>query len=132
MIFTRKFYVFIVYSAVVVFIIAMVNSGISNPLRHYFQMNIPNLDKLGHFFFIGLFNYLLLELIYELSFGKTAVAFFAAAVFSVLACTIEEFSQIFLEHRSFQFTDLAADYLGIFFSSVLFLIRRYKTINLKT
>ena len=75
---------------------------------------IPYHDKMGHFFLMGLFSFVV-----NLSFrrsrmrisglqilkGSLVVAFFV---------TLEEFSQLFISFRSFDAGDLLFDYLGIF------------------
>jgi polysaccharide biosynthesis protein VpsQ len=74
-----------------------------------FVGNIPFGDKLGHFFLIGIFAFLL-----NLSLDCRKVWRVLIGSLIVLAIvTLEEFSQIFIRGRSFDLTDLVADFLGI-------------------
>ncbi len=74
-----------------------------------FVGSIPFGDKLGHFFLIGTFSFLL-----NLSLGcrKVRRVLSGSLIVSVIV-TIEEISQIFIRGRSFDLTDLIADFLGI-------------------
>jgi polysaccharide biosynthesis protein VpsQ len=74
-----------------------------------FVGSIPFGDKLGHFFLIGIFAFLLNL---SLSCRKVwRVLIGSLSVFAIV--TLEEFSQIFIRGRSFDLTDLIADFLGI-------------------
>ncbi len=74
-----------------------------------FVGSIPFGDKLGHFFLIGIFAFLL-----NLSLSCRKVWRVLLGSLIVLAIvTLEEFSQIFIRGRSFDLTDLVADFLGI-------------------
>ncbi len=78
---------------------------------------IPYSDKLGHF---GLYGILALLLNYALDFKKFQFRKFSWHVGSGLILTfaiLEEFTQIFLDTRSFDFLDMAADVLGIWLCS---------------
>jgi polysaccharide biosynthesis protein VpsQ len=74
-----------------------------------FVGSIPFGDKLGHFFLFGTFSFLL-----NLSLGcrKVRRVLSGNLIVSVIV-TIEEISQIFIRGRSFDLTDLIADFLGI-------------------
>lgn len=72
--------------------------------------NIPYGDKLGHFFLMGFFSFFLnLSLscrkIWRILWGSLIVA---------IVVTVEEISQLFIRGRTFDWTDLIADFLGIF------------------
>ena len=71
--------------------------------------NIPYGDKLGHFFLMGFFSFLLnLSLncrkVWRILLGSLIVA---------TVVTIEEISQIFVRGRTFDLSDLIFDFLGI-------------------
>jgi polysaccharide biosynthesis protein VpsQ len=75
--------------------------------------SIPGGDKLGHFLLMGLLSFLL-----NVSLDCRALRAFgrAALVGSLVACaavTLEEFSQLFVRHRTFDPVDLIFDYGGI-------------------
>lgn len=74
---------------------------------------VPGGDKIGHFLLMGVFSYLV-----NLSLRCRTVTVLSrrmllgsAVVF--LAVTLEEFSQIFLRHRTFDLIDLLFDCAGI-------------------
>ncbi len=74
-----------------------------------FVGNIPFGDKLGHFFLMGIFAFLL-----NLSLDCRKVWLFLFGSLIVLGIvTLEEFSQIFIRGRSFDLTDLVFDFFGI-------------------
>ena len=71
--------------------------------------NIPYGDKIGHFFLMGIFSFLVnltlkARRVYWILLGSLIVG-------SIV--TLEEFSQIFVRGRSFDLSDLAADFTGI-------------------
>jgi len=78
---------------------------------------IPFADKLGHF---GLYGILALLVNYALDFRKINWRSKQLLIGSliILAFSIfEEFTQLFLKTRSFDFVDMAADVLGVWFFS---------------
>jgi polysaccharide biosynthesis protein VpsQ len=71
--------------------------------------NIPFGDKIGHFLLTGIFAFLL-----NLSLNCRKVwriLLGSLIVFAVVA--VEEFSQMFIRGRTFDLTDLVADFIGI-------------------
>lgn len=80
-----------------------------------FVGSIPYGDKLGHFFLMGIFSFLV-NLVLQartVGFGKIHYLLGSLIVFIIVA--LEEFSQLFIRGRSFDLTDLLADTLGILF-----------------
>ena len=79
-----------------------------------FIRNVPFGDKIGHFLLMGMFSFLLnLALkakIVQLWFFR----YLLGSLIVVGLVTLEEFSQIFVRRRTFDLTDLVADYAGIF------------------
>jgi polysaccharide biosynthesis protein VpsQ len=74
---------------------------------------IPYGDKLGHFFLMGGLSFLINLLLQAriVRFGKLRILIGSLLVLSVV--TIEEFSQLFIRGRTFDWTDLVADLAGI-------------------
>jgi uncharacterized protein YhhL (DUF1145 family) len=75
--------------------------------------NIPYGDKIGHFVLMGTLSFwvnLLLNL-RTIGFGK--IRYLLGSVIVLGLVTIEEFSQLFIKGRTFDKTDLAADFIGI-------------------
>jgi VanZ family protein len=114
-----------VFLAVILLIIAAANLGIAPELFDPVY-ELPFGDKAGHFFLMGL-----LSLLISLGFSLARVRVLSLRLLRntlLLAAlvTLEEFSQIFLDNRSFSLLDLSANYAGIFFFGELgALLRRF-------
>lgn len=74
---------------------------------------IPGRDKTGHFVLMGVFAVLVTSSIpdHRLRLGSLAVP--AGIPLVLVAATLEELSQIWLEYRRFSYTDLLSSYAGI-------------------
>ncbi len=74
---------------------------------------IPGRDKTGHFVLMGVFAVLVTSSIpdHRLRLGSLAVP--ASIPLVLVAATLEELSQLWLEHRRFSYTDLLSSYAGI-------------------
>jgi polysaccharide biosynthesis protein VpsQ len=98
------------------------------------QVNeIPNGDKVGHFFLMGI-----LALFINLAFPKWQYRFFSinfpgGSMLTAVIVTFEEISQIYFKTRTFDLSDLTADYLGIIIMGgvVFHLIQRHHLQGLK-
>ncbi|MEY3221068.1 MAG: hypothetical protein RIT27_2425 [Pseudomonadota bacterium] len=99
----------LLYGIFIVVIIILANTG-HLPIAHFMRI-LPYSDKLGHFLLIGglgfLFNI-------NLSCRKWGFFLVGSVIVGGLA-TAEEFSQLFSPHRTFDWGDLSADYIGLFF-----------------
>lgn len=100
----------------ILWVIYLANMG-SSSIYFEFIRSIPYGDKLGHF---GLFGFLTLAAIVGSKFksfmvGKLQIYYGSAIV--LLFVIVEEASQVFIPSRTFDFTDLAADVLGILLAS---------------
>lgn len=103
----------IIFALILVLIILAANLGVG---EGFFLLvsRIPHFDTLGHFMLLGT-----LSLLVNLGFTSNRVRLLRLPLLKsclILAAiiTLEEISQIFLAHRSFDLTDLSANYLGIF------------------
>ncbi len=79
-----------------------------------FIRNVPFGDKIGHFLLMGMFSFLLNL---ALKAKTSRLWFFRYLLGSLIVfglVTLEEFSQIFVRGRTFDLTDLIANYAGIF------------------
>ena len=75
---------------------------------------VPYSDKLGHFLLMGL-----LAFIVNLALSGAVVKvgrfyLLKGSLIVSLVVTLEEISQLFVQHRTFDLLDLAFDFLGIF------------------
>jgi polysaccharide biosynthesis protein VpsQ len=114
-----------IYGLVIVVIIILANNG-DLPIARLMRI-LPYSDKLGHFFLIGLLGLLL-----NLSLNCRKWGFFLIGSLLVgTFATLEEVSQLYSPHRTFDIGDLAADYLGLLVFGFLatFLCKNNKTPN---
>ncbi len=93
-----------------------------------FVGNIPYGDKLGHFFLMGGFSFLLNLVLNAKTFGVGKFNYLLGSLIVLVVVTLEEISQRFVAGRTFDWGDLVFDYLGIFVFGELarFICRRQK------
>lgn len=99
----------------VVFIISVIsfaNQGGNNAAFKWIA-TIPYGDKWGHFILFGVLTFLLNKALRFISVGFLCNKIYwgTAIVISFVVC--EEFSQLFIDSRTFDYQDLIADGLGI-------------------
>lgn len=94
-------------------LIALIVAADRGSLQLHFIARLPAADKIGHFVFIGLLSYLVNLLCgnARLRWGRLAVLRGSLLVGTLV--TLEEISQLWLPHRSFELADLLADLAGI-------------------
>ena len=78
-----------------------------------FGGGIPFFDKISHFILMGLFSFLVNLVLKAKTFSVFYLKFLLGTAIVLFVVTIEEFSQIFVKGRAFDWGDLVADYLGI-------------------
>ena len=96
-----------------ILIVLIANFGLG-PAYFPFIFTIPGLDKIGHFFLMGVLS-LLVNLLFKAK--KTHLFsqnFLIGSLLVILIVTLEELSQLFLIYRAFSWLDLAFDLGGIF------------------
>lgn len=76
--------------------------------------NLPYGDKIGHFLLMGFFSFLLNLALSARSVKLWKFQYLLGSLIVLAVVTIEEFSQIFVRGRTFDWGDLAADFCGIF------------------
>ena len=123
--------ILLIYLIIISTTILVVNSGITSPFRGWLRIQIPNLDKVGHFFGMGILAFLAWNVISKPQ--KKLFSLFNLLVISILISliTLEEYSQKFIVARSFSYGDLLADYLGIIIFSLLFILIKHQRIHFK-
>lgn len=111
-------------------IITMVNLGIAKNTFSFIYY-LPGGDKVAHFLLMGTLAFLVNSALSCKQFSIFSVPILLGSFLVLIFVTLEEFSQMFLETRTFSLKDLSADYLGIFFLGKLSLLlqryRRHKT-----
>lgn len=75
---------------------------------------IPYGDKLGHFLLMGGFSFLLNLVLNARTFRIWKFNYLLGSLIVLVVVTIEEISQIFVSGRTFDWSDLVFDFLGIF------------------
>ncbi len=96
--------------------------GYLNKSRGWLAENVFYYDKVGHFVLIGFLAFILNILFKKRNAKSFNPALLIGSYLTFAFSTIEEFSQIFIESRSFNVYDLMANYLGIAFFSLLFFL----------
>lgn len=76
--------------------------------------NLPYGDKIGHFFLMGFFSFLVNLALSARSVKVWKFNYLLGSLIVLTIVAIEEFSQIFVRGRTFDWGDLAADFAGIF------------------
>lgn len=109
---------FVFFAAFIGLVIYIADSG-QGAKYWSFLDHVPYGDKLGHFLLMGTLC-LLLNLALRartLQRGRGTILLGSLIVAGI--ATAEEITQLFLSSRTFDLTDLAADYLGIFLAGRL-------------
>jgi polysaccharide biosynthesis protein VpsQ len=75
--------------------------------------SVPFGDKVGHTIFIGTLAYLLNYALADRTIKISQYKILLGCMIIAVAITAEEFSQIWIPSRTFDFLDLAANYFGI-------------------
>lgn len=103
-------------AAVCFFILAGIVLLASLPETQYLFKPVRRLpfgDKLGHFFLMGFFSFLVNLLLRARCFQVWKVRCLIGSVLVLTVVTLEEFSQLFISSRSFDVADLLFDLAGI-------------------
>ena len=93
-------------------IILIANLGLG-PVYFPFIYSIPGLDKIGHFFLIGLLSYLVNTILLGQKIKVLSLRLLKGSLIIFLIVVLEEVSQLFLTYRAFSLMDLVADFAGI-------------------
>ena len=116
-----------VYIFVLAFIIFLADRKGTRYLLN-FVGSIPYGDKLGHFLLMGGFSFLLNLVLNARTFRIWKFSYLLGSLIVLVIVTIEELSQMFVAGRTFDWSDLVFDFLGIFiFGELARYICRRKT-----
>lgn len=74
---------------------------------------LPYGDKIGHFLLMGMFSFIVNLVLKARTVRVWKLSYLLGSLIVLAIVTAEEFSQIFIRGRSFDLTDLAADFSGI-------------------
>lgn len=109
---TRIKFITVVYFLILVGLVFLANNKGTRYLLN-FTGNIPFGDKLGHFFLMGFFSFLMNLVLQAKTFQIWKIRVLSGSLLVLIIVTLEEFSQIFVSGRTFDSGDLIADCLGI-------------------
>lgn len=112
------------YLASMGLILLLANSGATDIFRSNVGNYIPQYDKVLHFTLLGSLAFIVP---FALLNGDNKDFYLKhLLIFSLIAIgvTAEEFSQKFIDSRSFNYYDLLADYLGLLTFSIIYLLSR--------
>ena len=105
----------LLYGLTLIIIIVAADRGIlvTRALAIQVLAALPAGDKIGHFVLMGLMSYLLNACLggHQIRWQRYALLTGSAVVGALV--TVEELSQLWMTHRSFDLADLAADFAGI-------------------
>lgn len=115
----------VIYILILAFIIFLADQKGTRYLLK-FVGNIPYGDKIGHFLLMGGFSFLINLALDARTFKLWKINYLLGSLIVLTVVTIEEISQIFVRGRTFDWSDLVCDYLGIFLFGELarFICRR--------
>ena len=98
---------------VLILIVLIANFGLG-PEYFPFLYTIPGIDKVGHFFLMGILSFLVNLLFKAKKTQLFSLEILIGSLVVNLVVTLEELSQLFLIYRAFSWLDLAFDLGGIF------------------
>lgn len=102
-----------VFILVLVLIVVIANLGLGSKYFPFIYNN-PGLDKVGHFFLIGVLSFLINLLLKSKKIQLISLDFLIGSLVVFLVVALEELSQLFLTYRAFSWLDLVFDLGGIF------------------
>ena len=103
----------IVYFFILADIIFLANRKGTRYLLGFVKI-VPYGDKIGHFVLMGVLSFLANLMLSARSFQIWKFRYLLGSLVVLAIVTLDEISQIFIRGRSFDLTDLTADYSGIF------------------
>ncbi len=106
------------FTAFLAWIIHEANTGGHNFIIETVD-TIPNGDKLGHFFMMGFFAYLVNLLLECKTFKVGSWNILTGSVVVWIFVVLEEITHMFIRTRTFSYLDLLSDLLGIIAFSLL-------------
>jgi len=105
-----------VFILVLILIVVIANVGLGSTYFPFIY-SIPGLDKIGHFFLMGVFSFLINLLLKAKKIQFSSLNFLLGSLVVFLVVTFEELSQLFLIYLSW--LDLVFDLGGVFLGGQL-------------
>lgn len=106
-------------------VVFSVNTGIGRPVFKWVK-TIPEGDKMIHFMLVGLLAFVLNIYLKNKTVKLGSIDLMKGGLIASAIFTLEEFSQLFLDGRTFSLADAFANYCGVFlFSKVALLADPY-------
>ena len=107
-----------VFILVLILIVVIANLGLGSTYFPFIY-SIPGLDKIGHFFLMGVLSFLINLLLKAKKIRLSSLDFLLGSLVVFLVVTFEEISQLFFIYRAFSWLDLVFDLGGIFLGGQL-------------
>ncbi len=107
-----------VFILVLILIVVIANLGLGSTYFPFIY-SIPGLDKIGHFFLMGVLSFLVNFLLKAKKVQILSFSFLLGSLVVILVVALEELSQLFLIYRAFSWLDLVFDLGGIFLGGQL-------------
>lgn len=101
-----------------ILIVVIANLGLGSTYFPFIY-SIPGLDKIGHFFLMGILSFLINLLLKAKRIQLSSQNILLGSLVVILVVTLEELSQLFLIYRAFSWLDLVFDLGGIFLGGQL-------------
>lgn len=94
-----------------------------------FIRRVPYGDKIGHFFLMGMLSFVVNLALRARRLKTWKLNFLLGSLIVGIAVAVEEFSQMFVSGRTFDWSDLAADFAGIliFGEIARFTLRKFQS-----
>ena len=102
----------LLYFILIFVIIYLADKGGLN--TDYLRDILPFFDKIAHFFLMGMAAFMLNLCLNCKQLQWQQFNFLLGSVIVLVFVTLEEFSQLYFPHRSFDLWDLTADFIGIY------------------
>jgi polysaccharide biosynthesis protein VpsQ len=102
-----------VFILLLILIVVISNLGLGF-IYFPFIYKVPGLDKVGHFFLMGVLSFLVNYLLKAKKIELLSQEFLYGSLVVFLIVFLEELSQLFLIYRAFSMVDLIFDIGGIF------------------
>ena len=126
---TRLKYLTLLFALVLAGIVVIANLGYGGTLFSAARA-VPHGDKICHFILMGLLSFFVNTAFSARRFRIMSVSVLKGSFLVFAIVTAEEFSQLFLEYRTFSLSDLVSDYAGILlFGRLAFWIEKRRISN---
>lgn len=101
------------FSFTLLSIVFLADFGYMDAVFAYFKSIFSYADKVGHFILFGSLTFLINLMLKARKIEVFSLSIFVGTILMTTIMTLEEFSQIFIPARQFEWLDLLSNYAGI-------------------